>query len=319
MQVYLILTDGENCLLSQKRLTNAFYQGRVKTNNRQEPIDSVVNQAGQMAPSAGGKVEHGHPVANALREFHEETGIDLLSGEIDGHQIEISGSNIILPNGDTTWIDSNETSNQPNLSKYHGQDYCTVVLQVSKETLEFIEKEANNNLEVYRSGSESEGEDLGKRARKEDDSIKIRRPAGKEVEDWELYQLQKVKNEDIKDKLGVSVDVEKFVYSKLETEKQGQGFISGGFEETDVALEKLEKKLEREAKGRGYSQSIDWYKSIGEQITNVHTDTSRNLAEARPNIGNILKLLEERRQEIKDRSIPGDNTHNTKHNFSRRL
>jgi len=80
-QVYLALRDKDdnpdkdnNYLITQKRLTNNWWKGRESGNA------TIVNQAGQYSLPGGGMdyyKDKGDPVNTAIREFKEETGINI--------------------------------------------------------------------------------------------------------------------------------------------------------------------------------------------------------------------------------------------------
>lgn len=70
MQVYAIVHDGENCLIFKKRICGYFFKRKVA-------VETILNGAGACC-FPGGRLEEGEsPVIGALREFKEETGVDI--------------------------------------------------------------------------------------------------------------------------------------------------------------------------------------------------------------------------------------------------
>jgi len=75
-QTYISVIDTEgNVLVARKKVYGTFFKG--KPINKETPPYQVLNGAGQYVFN-GGKLDYGEkPEAGALREFKEETGIDL--------------------------------------------------------------------------------------------------------------------------------------------------------------------------------------------------------------------------------------------------
>jgi len=69
MQVYGLITNGEEFIIPKKAETNSLWGGRIQK-------ETIVNQAGQYA-CFGGKFEHKdkEPIHTIFREIYEETGV----------------------------------------------------------------------------------------------------------------------------------------------------------------------------------------------------------------------------------------------------
>lgn len=76
---YLVMHDDMgNYMISKKRITNRWWQGALA------PAATAVNQAGQFGLPGGGINPAESAYRAAVREFHEESGVDLRAGgEID--------------------------------------------------------------------------------------------------------------------------------------------------------------------------------------------------------------------------------------------
>lgn len=73
-QVYAVITQGNDIIITQKALQNAAFQSHGGNPN------NIVNQAGQYALPGGGMEpkDNNDPITTAIRETFEETGIQLI-------------------------------------------------------------------------------------------------------------------------------------------------------------------------------------------------------------------------------------------------
>ncbi len=177
-QVYCIIQNatGDRMLISKKSEMNSLWNGEYGET-------SLVNQAGQYAPLAGGRIEAGETSKKAAaRELKEECGIDI----INDHPKTASTAKVI--------------------SFEDGRYSFDLVVYTAGEDFDFIEYTIGNNIDVTRSKTEA--------------FQKGQSSSPPPIIDGELQSVHQIKTEELKAYFNVEQDLKTQLAKELKEQSR---------------------------------------------------------------------------------------------------